>query len=217
MTANDEFQPLTSVRLAFADESSFAHVTDPVHEDLSAAARIADYLFLCCDETAGVDRLTPVGDGHWGHHTHFNLARMFDLPDGPDGEMDIEGLATDAGWLWVVGSHALERGKPEREKHDAAKALERLRRLERDPDRFFLGRVRSHRRATGWSGPRTAPASAAPGACRSRRRPARCGSGARTSPCSRPPSHCPRRRTASTSRAWRCRATASGSACAGRS
>ncbi|NBB69176.1 MAG: DUF3616 domain-containing protein [Alphaproteobacteria bacterium] len=141
MTANDDFQPHATVRLAFADEAAFAHVTDPVHEDLSAAARVADSLFLCCDETAGVDRLTPVGAGHWGHHTHFNLGRMFDLPDGPDGEMDIEGLAADGGWLWVVGSHALKRGKPKRDEHDAAKALKRLRRLERDPNRFFLGRV----------------------------------------------------------------------------
>jgi len=141
MTANDDFQPLATVRLAFADEAAFAHVTDPVHEDLSAAARVADSLFLSCDETAGVDRLTPVGTDHWGHHTHFNLAQMFDLPDGPDGEMDIEGLAADGGWLWVVGSHALKRGKPKRQKHDAAAALDRLRRLERDPNRFFLGRV----------------------------------------------------------------------------
>jgi len=141
MTTNDAFQPLTTVRLAFTDEAAFAHVTDPVHEDLSAAARVADSLVLSCDETAGVDRLTPVGGDHWGHHTHFNLAQMFDLPDGPDGEMDIEGLAADGGWLWVVGSHALKRGKPNREKHGAAKALKRLRALKRDPNRFFLGRV----------------------------------------------------------------------------
>jgi hypothetical protein len=141
MTADDAFRPLTTVRLAFADEASFAHVTDPVHEDLSAAARVAESLFLSCDETAGVDRLTPLGADHWGHHTHVNLGQMFDLPDGPAGEMDIEGLAADGGWLWVVGSHALKRGKPKREKHGAAKALKRLRRLQRDPNRFFLGRV----------------------------------------------------------------------------
>jgi hypothetical protein len=114
MTA-DDFRPLTTVRLAFEDEARFAHVTDPIHEDLSAAARVADSLFLSCDETAGVDRLTPVGAGHWGRHTHFNLGRMFDLPAGPDGEMDIEGLPAADGSLWIVGSHSLKRGKPKRE------------------------------------------------------------------------------------------------------
>jgi len=130
-----------TVTLAFKDEASFNHVTDPIHEDLSASARVADSLFLCCDETAGVDRLTPVGTDQWGDHVHFNLGEMFDLPDGPEGEMDIEGLSADGGWLWIVGSHALTRDKPKREKYDAHEALTRLRELDRDPNRFFLGRV----------------------------------------------------------------------------
>lgn len=130
-----------TVTLAFADEASFTHVTDPVHEDLSAAARVGDSLFLSCDETAGVDRLIPVGENSWGDHQHFNLGEMFDLPDGPDGEMDIEGLAADDGWLWIVGSHSLTRDKPKRHRHRAADALARLRELDRDPNRFFLGRV----------------------------------------------------------------------------
>jgi hypothetical protein len=96
MIANDDFEPLATVRLAFTDEAAFAHVTDPVHEDLAAAARVADSLFLSCDETAGVDRPTPVGAGHRGHHTHFNNGQMFDLPDGPaDTRVDHHACTVD--------------------------------------------------------------------------------------------------------------------------
>lgn len=133
--------PAATVTLAFKDQASFEHVTDPVHEDLSAIARVGQSLFLSCDETAGVERLLPDGRNRFGRHEHFNLDEFFDLPDGPKGEMDIEGLAADGGYLWIVGSHSLKRDKPERDHGDASKALARMAEIDRDPNRFFLGRV----------------------------------------------------------------------------
>lgn len=124
------------MRLAFRSADVFERVSDPVAEDLSAVARAGDTLFLSCDETAGVERLRPDGKGGWAGHDHVSLGDMFDLPAGPSGEMDIEGLAAADGWLWVVGSHALKRNRP-----DGPDGLADLARIERDPNRSFLGRL----------------------------------------------------------------------------
>ncbi|WGF86288.1 DUF3616 domain-containing protein [Marinivivus vitaminiproducens] len=129
------------VSLTFQDMSRFAHIDDPLHEDLSGMARIGRSLFLACDETASVERLEQLEGGRWGRHTHIALDPIFDLPAGPDGEMDIEGLAIDDGFLWIVGSHAHKRKKPKRAKNTAAEALERMEDVEREANRYFLGRV----------------------------------------------------------------------------
>ncbi|MEO1723368.1 MAG: DUF3616 domain-containing protein, partial [Pseudomonadota bacterium] len=134
-----------SVTLLFEDPELLEHVDDPTERDISAAARAGDTLFLSCDETAGVERLRPVGEDHWGAHRHINLGDFFDLPEGPGGEMDIEGLevadGADGAWLWVVGSHALKRRKPKRDENEAAEALRRMGKIKRDPNRYFLGRL----------------------------------------------------------------------------
>jgi hypothetical protein len=126
-----------SVTLTFREKEAFRWVDDPVHKDLSAAARSGDTLFVSCDETAGVDRLTPEGKG-WGNHAHFSLGDFIKLPGGPDGEMDVEGLEIDEGWLWIVGSHSLKRARPE---GSGGAAMTRMETLERDPNRAFLGRL----------------------------------------------------------------------------
>ena len=70
-----------------------------------------------------------------------HLTELFDLPEGAEGEMDIEGLDVDGGWLWVVGSHSLTREKPKPGEHDPAEALARLTEVEHHPNRHFLGRI----------------------------------------------------------------------------
>lgn len=140
-------EPKSQVTLKFRHFSTIEHVEDPIHHDLSAAARIGDSLFLSCDETAGVDRLTETGNG-WGDHRHFSFGDMVDLPDGPGGEMDIEGLACDDKWLWVVGSHSLKRKKPKDGKNPAEN-LERMAKIGRDPNRYFLGRFPLTRKSGG--------------------------------------------------------------------
>lgn len=130
-------KPAGRITMVFRHKDRIAHVDDEIHKDISAATRVGDAIFVCCDETAGVDRLTPEKGDRWGNHVHVALGEFIDLPDGPDGEMDIEGLMADDGWLWVVGSHALTRGKA---KGGRKKALDRFARIKRDPNRMFLGR-----------------------------------------------------------------------------
>ena len=135
--------PADTIALHFHAPESVDHVDDPIHRDLSAVALAEGSegraMFLSCDETAGVDRLRQEGD-HWGAHGHFSLGEIFDLPAGPEGEMDIEGLDHDDGWLWVCGSHSLKRGKAD----DGAGRegrLSALAEVRRDPNRGFLARV----------------------------------------------------------------------------
>ncbi|MXQ14672.1 DUF3616 domain-containing protein [Microvirga makkahensis] len=117
------------------------HVEDPLHKDLSAVARVGDCLFLACDETASVERLRRLEDGSFGDHQHVALDRLVDLPAGADGEMDIEGLCASDGFLWIVGSHSRKRSKPKRDENDRDQALQRMEEIQREPNRYFLGRI----------------------------------------------------------------------------
>jgi len=136
--------PVTSIAqiaLTFSDWRPLRHVDDPLHKDLSAVTRIGECLFLACDETASVERLQRLDDGCFGEHRHFALSDLVDLPAGPDGEMDIEGLCAANGFLWIVGSHSLKRCKPRKDDGDREHALQRMERIQHEPNRYFLGRV----------------------------------------------------------------------------
>ena len=93
------------------------------------------------DEFAPVERLTQGRDGSYAGHEIMHLAEVFDLPEGADGEMDIEGLDIADGYLWVVGSHSLTREKPKPGEHDPDAALARLTEVKQHPNRHFLGRL----------------------------------------------------------------------------
>jgi hypothetical protein len=134
-------EPLRHVRLSF-DADLIAEAGTPVHRDLSAVVREGDTLFLACDEGAGIERLLRSGDG-FGHHRRVRLSDLVDLPAGPEGEMDIEGLAIDmtrdGGWLWVVGSQSFKRDKV-KDSDSGAESLAALKDVDWEENRQFLGR-----------------------------------------------------------------------------
>lgn len=130
--------PVAHVRLAL-DGSPHGDDPDPAH-DISAAARIGDTLFLGADECAEVEVL-HLGEDGFGEHRRIELGEAFDLPGGSDEEMDIEGLAVEGEWLWVVGSHSRTRKKPKPEQPLDAAALDRLAALKLHDNRMFLGRL----------------------------------------------------------------------------
>jgi hypothetical protein len=76
--------------------------------DLSAAARHGKTLFLGSDEGVCIERLRR-GATAWTDHQRFPLDTILDLD--ASAEADIEGLAENDGWLWVLGSHARTRPK----------------------------------------------------------------------------------------------------------
>ena len=134
-------ETIAQIALTFSDWKPIRHLEDPLHKDLSAVTRIGDCLFLACDETASVERLRRLDDGSFGDHQHFVLDTLVDLPAGADGEMDIEGLCADEGFLWIVGSHSRKRSKPKRDENDGTEALQNMEEIEREPNRYFLGRI----------------------------------------------------------------------------
>lgn len=110
-----------------------------VRTALSAVRHVGQYLWLGCDETATLERLTLKGDQADGHQ-QFAIADFLDLPDAPDQEVDVEGIAYADYYLWFVGSHSLKRKKVKPNK-SAADNLKRLGILEREENRYTLGRI----------------------------------------------------------------------------
>jgi hypothetical protein len=84
---------------------------DKPMEDLSAAVRVGSTLYLGSDEGISLERLRWDGE-RFASHSRLSLADLLGL-DAEAGEADIEGLAVDEGWLWVLGSHARTRPKIE--------------------------------------------------------------------------------------------------------
>lgn len=82
-------------------------------KNFSAGSRVGGVLFLAADERAAIDRLVQTGRNAWGGHERIGLKDLLDLAD-PEAEADLEGLAADGDWLWVLGSHARTRNKPEK-------------------------------------------------------------------------------------------------------
>jgi len=137
------------VTLAFEDWRSIPSLDQELRTDLSCLAVIDDTIFVACDETASIESLHRTGAGAFGEHQHIRLGDFFDLPDGAGGEMDIEGLAADAGRLWIVGSHSLKREKAKRHERAAEASLEAMTEIKRDPNRYFLGYLPLEREPSG--------------------------------------------------------------------
>jgi hypothetical protein len=87
-----------------------------------------------------VERLTADGDAAFAAHRVFPLQDLLALPAAPKEEADIEGLAVDEGWLWLVGSHSVKRKKAKAS--DAAETVAtKLAELSRDGNRHLLARI----------------------------------------------------------------------------
>src|SRR5699024_4234230 len=77
-----------------------------VRADISVVEAHARTLWLASDEGAAIERLVATGPHVYAKHRSFSLRDFIKLPDDK-GEADLEGLAVDGGYLWLVGSHAL--------------------------------------------------------------------------------------------------------------
>lgn len=109
---------------------------DPI-ADLSAAVRVGSTLFLGSDEGTSLDRLKQDGSG-WTAWGRFRLVDCLGVD--ADKEADIEGLAEDGGWLWVLGSHARTRPKLEG-RPDGRMNLDRFAKLKDTRARCLLARL----------------------------------------------------------------------------
>lgn len=134
----DPARPCATLRLRL-DEPP-AEGEEPVTHDISAVAVLGDTLFLSADECANVEVLYRLEDGDYGDHERIELWAHFDVPDAEE-ELDIEGLAVDDGWLWIVGSHSRTRRKPKKGRPLDADGEARLAELKDNLNRFFVGRL----------------------------------------------------------------------------
>jgi Protein of unknown function (DUF3616) len=122
------------------DHASRAAAT---HRNLSAVRSDGRVLWLAGDETATLERLVGNDDrepDEYADQATFRLADLVQLPGDEDEEADLEGLARSGQFLWAVGSHSLRR-KRIKPQHGDAKALQRLARVQGQPNRQVLLRI----------------------------------------------------------------------------
>ena len=125
-----------SITLDFADADNGS-----VHRcELSSVVQVGRDLWLGSDEGATLERLSPTKRRIYGHHRSFDLADYIDLPD-PTEEVDVEGLAYAAGYLWLVGSHSVRRKDDDPDAGTLKKRINRLRRTSRRGNRYLLARI----------------------------------------------------------------------------
>lgn len=129
----------------------FSHHVDKLMGGLSAALLVGEDLWLACDELTSVERLTLRGDGFAAHRSfELDVTRKGPLrlpavgQEKVDQEIDIEGLDHDGGYLWLIGSHSAKRKNVsvEKDRNDPDdKNIDKLRKVEREGNRFLLARV----------------------------------------------------------------------------
>lgn len=128
------------IPLHFKNELSINEVGKHVRDGLSAALRTGRNLWVACDERSSLERLTLSEDQSFTNHTSFDLTKFLDLPTGSECEIDVEGLAQEGHYLWLIGSHSLARKKPK--KGDSTeKQISSLAKVNKDPNRYLLARI----------------------------------------------------------------------------
>jgi hypothetical protein len=113
---------------------------EAIRQSLSSAVRVGRHLFLGCDETATLERVTDLGGGRFGEHRTYKLAELVDLPGKADDEVDVEGLAWEPPYLWLVGSHSRKQGKAKRGM-DFKAASKALADVDVDDNRYLVARI----------------------------------------------------------------------------
>lgn len=111
-----------------------------IRDNLSAVVLQNEFLWLGGDEGTRIHRMAKKVSGVYGQHRQFELKELLALPGPAKEEIDIEGLAVDSGYLWMIGSHSAKRRKADDEESDADNVL-RLAEVGAEGNRFTLARV----------------------------------------------------------------------------
>ncbi|HEY0019816.1 MAG TPA: DUF3616 domain-containing protein [Longimicrobium sp.] len=133
-------EPQSNVRIALTRPPEGDLEARDIRESLSAVVQTGPHLWLGCDETATLERVTDHGAGRYAEHRTYRLADVLDLPGDDDAEVDVEGLAWAPPYLWMVGSHGRKRGKPDPDE-GVEKAFAALADVDEDENRYLLARI----------------------------------------------------------------------------
>lgn len=145
--------PSNIVLLEFHPERDDLSPDKELRNGLSVALRMGDVLWLANDESLSIERLTLAAEDSRGKtsfargHRQYALHDFLQLPLPPyeaEGkrinEADIEGLASDGDYLWLIGSHSLRRKRPD-QGDGVRRAHKRLASVSADGNRYLLARI----------------------------------------------------------------------------
>lgn len=107
---------------------------------LSAVARTGRYLWVAGDEQISIQRLEKSPEGGYGKAVSFHLGDYVELISTKD-EMDVEGMDYDGRYLWIIGSHSLKRSNIKDKTNNPAKEINKLSKVNSDPNRILLLRI----------------------------------------------------------------------------
>lgn len=133
-------EPRSTVRIELNQPPEGDLDAQDIRESLSAVAQTGRHLWLGCDETATLERVTEVEPGRYAEHRTYRIGDAVDLPGPDDGEVDVEGLAWSPPYLWIAGSHGRKRGKPDPD-DGVEKAFKDLADVHEDDNRYLLARI----------------------------------------------------------------------------
>jgi hypothetical protein len=111
-----------------------------IRESLSAVVQTGPHLWLGCDETATLERVTRLEDGGYGDHRTYRIADVLDLPGGGAQASPSTSTSPSPPYLWLVGSHGRKRGKPDPDE-GVEKAFKELADVDQDDNRYLLARI----------------------------------------------------------------------------
>jgi len=142
-------KPTNIVLLAFNSQLNHLVNGKKLSDGLSVVVQIGHTLWVANDETISLERLTlsEAESTHEGiEHRQFSLNDYLRLPMPPAAnskdldEADLEGLAYEDGYLWLIGSHSLKRKQPKPDE-GFDKSSKRLAIVEGDGNRYLLARI----------------------------------------------------------------------------
>jgi uncharacterized protein DUF3616 len=112
-----------------------------LRDGLSGIAGLRDTLWVVSDETLSVERLERARGSQpaFSGHSTFRLKDFIRLPSGGT-EADLEDVDVAGGYLWLAGSHAVEREMPEK-KLSPRKVAKTLAKVARDGNRCLVARI----------------------------------------------------------------------------
>ena len=121
-------------------------------KDLSAIGQVGPYLVIGGDEAVGPDKnlniiqlLSKQGDGQYVVGEDILLP---DIDKNDGGELDIEGIAVDGNFIYVIGSHSFRRNQTSSKKsYKKNRKTFNKGKIEEEPSRDWLHRIEVNQQA----------------------------------------------------------------------
>jgi Protein of unknown function (DUF3616) len=112
-------------------------------ENLSGVAlsHQGKYLWLGTDELTAIERFTQNESGGYSDHKRFHFKDFILDFDKEKGEVDVEGLDYNDGYLWIIGSHSSKRKKAKVNENKFKLEDKELKKIERQENRYLLARI----------------------------------------------------------------------------